>query len=80
MLDDTMENLMTRLPLSDNLKKALVHNEGELYPFLNIARCYERGDWEGFSKIKDEISLNDEKLPEYFLEAVTWADVITAIN
>jgi len=80
ILNDTMENLMAKLPLSENLKMALVHNEGKLNHFLNIAKCYERGDWEGFSKIKDEISLKDEKFPEYFIEAITWADAITALN
>lgn len=80
IMNDTMENLMEKLPLSENLKLALVKNEGELVHYLDIAKCYERGDWKGFSRIKDKISLNDQNLPEYFIEAITWADMITSIK
>ena len=77
ILDDTMENIMGKLPLSEAIKVALINGEGKLKPYLEMAKCYERGDWEGYTKITNDVRIVDEKLPDFFLEALTWADVIT---
>ncbi len=79
ILDDTMENIMSRLPLSENIKNALVDNTGELFNFLEMAKCYERGDWDRFSELAMDHKINQAKLPECFLEAISWADAITSI-
>ena len=79
LLDDTMENIMAKLPLAEAIKIALISGEGNLKPYLDIVKCYERGDWESFLKIKEEIQIRDEKLPDCFLEALTWADAITSL-
>ncbi|MDB9822165.1 HDOD domain-containing protein [Deltaproteobacteria bacterium] len=79
ILHDTMENLMGKLPLSDSLNKALIHGEGELNDYLRLAICYEKGDWKGVSEFKTKIVKNEEDLPDYFMDALTWADALTSI-
>lgn len=79
ILDDTMENIMAKLPLSANIKNALVNNTGELSFCLDIAKSYERGDWSRFSELTKDHKINQEKLPQSFLEAITWADAITEV-
>jgi c-di-GMP-related signal transduction protein len=76
VLDDTMENLMSKLPLSDDLKKALIHGEGVLSDYLKLAMCYEKGDWEGVSKYSEAIHMDGWLLPKIFIDAVIWADTI----
>jgi len=76
ILDDTMENLMGRLPLSDDIKDALIHKGGRLNDYLGLTVSYEKGDWEGVSKFSDQITVNDRELPQYFLKAINWADAI----
>jgi EAL and modified HD-GYP domain-containing signal transduction protein len=78
ILDDTMENVMAKLPLSQNIKNALVNNTGELAEYLEMAKSYERGDWSRFNELAKDHKVNQEKLPKSFLEAITWADAITA--
>ncbi|NLA74356.1 MAG: HDOD domain-containing protein [Deltaproteobacteria bacterium] len=76
ILDDTMENIMARLPLSENIKNALVKSTGELGECLEMAKSYERGDWNRFSELAKGHKVDQEKLPHSFLEAITWADAI----
>jgi c-di-GMP-related signal transduction protein len=76
ILDDTMKNLMGRLPLSDDLKDALIHKEGKLNNYLQLTVSYERGDWESVSKFSDDIRVDDKDLPQYFVKAINWADAI----
>ncbi|NLD38291.1 MAG: HDOD domain-containing protein [Desulfatiglans sp.] len=77
ILDDTMENVMAKLPLSENIKDALIKNTGELSYCLEMAKSYERGDWEQLNELAKDHKVNQEKLPQSFLEAITWADAIT---
>jgi c-di-GMP-related signal transduction protein len=79
VLDDTMENLMAKLPLSDALKKALTLGEGAFNNYLKLAMCYERGDWEGVSIYLDVINLDGGLLPQIFIDAVIWADTIVSV-
>lgn len=79
ILDDSMEHVMARLPLSENIKTALMGGEGELTDYLNMAKYYERGDWEGFTELKNEFKMNEDKLPDCYLEAISWADAITSL-
>ncbi|MBN2420110.1 MAG: histidine kinase, partial [Deltaproteobacteria bacterium] len=58
---------------------ALIQGEGNLKPCLDIVKCYEKGDWINYLKIAQEIKIRDEKLPDYFLEALTWADAVTSL-
>ena len=74
ILDDSMENLMQKLPLSENIKEALIYKKGEMEDFLNLAIYYEMGNWEMVSETAGKLNLNEEKLPPFFMEALTWAD------
>lgn len=79
ILDDTMENLMIKLPLSDQLKTALVNKDGDLRNYLELAMAYEKGDWDRVSLYSKEIGIDDNELPKVFLEAINWADAIASL-
>ncbi len=74
IMDDTIESLMGKLPLSEGIKSALVANEGPLTNFLNLTFSYETGDWEGFNEMVGKIGIEDKKVPELYMDAVGWAD------
>ncbi len=79
ILDDTMENIMSKLPLSENIKSALIEGKGELKSFLELSECYERGNWEKFTEIINNLKISDEIFPEIFFEAISWADAIISL-
>ncbi|MBN1850465.1 MAG: HDOD domain-containing protein [Deltaproteobacteria bacterium] len=79
ILNDTMENLMAKLPLSEALKKALIHGEGDLNDYLRLAVSYERGDWADVSDLEEAMNLDKKDLPTCYMEALNWADAFTSI-
>ena len=79
ILDEGMEKLMEELPLSEGIKRALVSDEGGLADFLKLIRAYEVGDWKILSQTSSGIGIREEKLPEYYMDAVAWADSMTAL-
>lgn len=74
MLDNTMEKLVEKMPLSDAVSQALVSRSGELFPCLEIIESYESGDWEKFENHMKQFDISLETVVENYLEAVGWAD------
>ena len=71
VLETEMEQILDELPLSDQLKLALVKKEGELAKYLEVACCCEKGRW---NEMPEGIltSLTMDK----YIEAVEWADTL----
>jgi len=76
IMNDSMVNLMGKLPLTESIKEPLVDGKGELGHYLRLVECYEKGDWKGLSETAGKLGLDEEMLPHYFREALGWADSI----
>ena len=74
MLDNKMEDIMQTLPLSKNIKQALLKGKGDLSDYLKLVSSYESANWETFSSIIPKININEKKFPEFYQDAVNWAD------
>jgi len=74
ILDNTMENIMKNLPLSKNIKQALLEAKGELFDYLRFVSCYETANWDQCSLIISKINVKNDKIPEFYQDAVNWAD------
>ncbi len=79
ILDTPIERVMDNLPLSDNIKAALVKKEGILADYLDLVCAYEAGQWDKIPKIAQNLGVAEEKVPEYYVDAVTWADSYAGI-
>ena len=80
ILDDSMENLMKQLPLSESIKKALIHGEGDLIDYLRLAVSYEKGEWDEVSTLVNSITVDEGDLPKFYLDALGWADALSSLN
>jgi EAL and modified HD-GYP domain-containing signal transduction protein len=78
VMDDAMESLMERLPLSGKIKEALVHRKGPLAGHLELLEGYERGRWDEVSEVADRLGLERERLPGCFAESLAWADNLSS--
>ena len=74
MLDNKMEDVMLTLPLSKNIKQALLEEKGNLADYLKLVSSYESANWKTFSSIISKININEKKIPEFYQDAVKWAD------
>ena len=79
ILDDSMENLIGKLPLSEKITQALISGEGELVDYLKLAVSYETGDWDGVSKTTGVLGLDEKDLPDIFMDVLAWADNLTTL-
>lgn len=74
VLDDSMEALMQKLPLSEEIKKALISGEGILGEYLKLVSGYESADWKTTTLTASRLGLKKEGLPKCFMEALNWAN------
>lgn len=73
ILDESMESVMQKLPLSAEIKAALLNDEGLLAQYLNLVKFYEHADWEGANNIAQQLKLGEEVADAYH-EALTWVN------
>jgi len=74
MLDNTMEYLLSKLPLNDDVNDALIRRQGKLFPFLRLAETYESGNWADFESTKEQFGISGELVVQFYIDALGWAD------
>lgn len=74
ILDESMQSVMKKLPLSNDIKDALVENKGLLAQYLELVKLYEQADWQSANTIIDELALAADKVPDSYHEALSWAN------
>lgn len=73
ILDESMQSVMQKLPLSNEIKAALLTNEGLLAQYLNLVKHYEKADWSQANEIIKTLNLG-EKVPDAYHEALSWVN------
>jgi len=69
-LDDTMENVLAKLPLDRELSTALIHRTGPLGEALDAAIACEQADWDGAALA----GIDPTELGAHYFAATNWAD------
>jgi EAL and modified HD-GYP domain-containing signal transduction protein len=75
MLRIPMEELLSTLPLRDQICKALLGEKNPERALLSWLELHERADWEACDAIGNAIGLTHEKLMLCYVDAVVWAQV-----
>jgi len=73
ILDQSIEVVMEQLPLSVEIKDALVNKKGILADYLSLALAYEQGDWEHELAIEEQLNLSEQQVPATYSNAINWA-------
>lgn len=76
ILDAPMEQMMTKLPLSDEVKEALTVGKGPLAPFLQAVVAYEQGKSKECLQALRMIKVDPAKVYDLYLDAVKFASII----
>lgn len=72
ILDQDIKTIMEQLPLSADIKEALINRKGKLATFLKLAIAYERGEWEQESVLKSSLQLSETQVPTIYANAINW--------
>jgi EAL and modified HD-GYP domain-containing signal transduction protein len=51
-----------------------LEEKGDLADYLKLVSSYESANWEIFSSIISKINVSEKKIPEFYQDAVKWAD------
>jgi EAL and modified HD-GYP domain-containing signal transduction protein len=70
LMDNTMEEILTQLPLAEHISGALLRRQGVHGAVLNCVLAYERGQWEQIHLA----SLGKEQISDCYLSALQWAE------
>lgn len=70
MLDRPMEDLLDSLPLTDDIKSALLRREGQAGAILDCVLQYEQGNWDKLTCL----SVSASSLRRCYLTALEWAE------
>lgn len=73
ILDQDIEKVMEQLPLSAEIKEALINKEGILAEYLSLAVAYEKGEWENEKAIEAKLKLSERQVPATYANAIDWA-------
>jgi EAL and modified HD-GYP domain-containing signal transduction protein len=73
MLDTPMNELVETLPLEQEVKEALSGQFNDYTDWLEMARCFESGDWNKLDGLTTKLGLDPIKLASAYCEALAWA-------
>ena len=80
IMDDSMENLMSQIPLSSNIKEVLISRTGDLSGYLGLIESYERGDWGEIEEATNIMGIDQSHLPRHYMESLSWADSLNVLQ
>ena len=80
IMDDSMENLMAQIPLSSKIKEVLISRTGDLNEYLSLIESYEKGDWAESEKAANILGINQDNLPQHYMESLGWADSLNVLQ
>ncbi|MDH5395326.1 MAG: HDOD domain-containing protein [Gammaproteobacteria bacterium] len=75
LMDSTMEDITSQLPLSSTIKNALLKHEGIGGTALKCCIAFERADWENVQCA----GLDDYTIQKAYFDAVIWSQEATAL-
>lgn len=79
LLNNSFEVILEDIPVSSNIKYALIHKTGEYMPFLDILANYEKGEFNKLEELIKEKNIDNKEVIDAYIEAVKWSDEVNII-
>lgn len=68
LIDAPMEDILTEVPVADEIKAALLHHEGRCGKLYELVLSYEAADWEKITSLAEELGIPDNMITSvYFI-------------
>jgi len=74
ILDESLEDVLTKLPLSDDIKKPLLTRKGVMAAVIKLVELIEKAQWDKTALVMEKLGLNKEQVIKHYNEALAWAD------
>jgi len=76
LLDMPMGEVLEKLPISKDVKMALMGENNILKVIHELIKAYFQGDWGMFSVYAKALNLKEGDLPEDYIKALKWGETI----
>ena len=70
LLDQPLEGILAKLPLADDIKKALLGEKNQMREVFELVVNYEKGDWVNVSEYAARLSVKETELIDIFQMAL----------
>jgi c-di-GMP-related signal transduction protein len=74
ILGRPLVDILAELPVTADVKSALLTSSGPLYPVYEFIKAYEQGDWNEIMPRAHALRLSEGKITEAYLDAADWAN------
>lgn len=74
ILDETLENILDKLPLAQQIKEPLLTKKGPMAALIQLVTLIELAEWEKTGIIMDKLGLGKDKTLKSYNQALAWAD------
>lgn len=79
IVDRPMSEVLADLPISEEIKKALLGNRNTYRDVYELIVSYEKGDWGEFFKHVAGFGLDETEIPRLYLESLEWANQLLSV-
>ncbi|WP_337879274.1 EAL domain-containing protein [Rheinheimera sp.] len=80
LLEQPLDELLSQLPLLDEIKAALLQGEGTLARYLELQTTFEQGLWQQQTKLSAALVPAGVDLNRVYLEAVEWGQSLLKVR
>jgi EAL and modified HD-GYP domain-containing signal transduction protein len=74
LLDQALETVVSKLPISPEIKTALISNDGYLADYLAMSVCYEKGKWQALEQLCGKLNVQSDDVSDFYQDALQWAN------
>ena len=73
VLDRPLPEILEKMPISHEVKEALLGVENRFRDVYETVIAYEAADWRSFAEKARKLNLDEETVPDLYLKSVEWA-------
>jgi EAL and modified HD-GYP domain-containing signal transduction protein len=73
LVDADIKDLMEKLPVSDDIKQAIINRQGESANLLKLCEMHEQANWQHIDEYCQKLHIDPNKAGELYQASLTWA-------
>jgi c-di-GMP-related signal transduction protein len=79
-LDRPMTQILEAIPISAEIKAALLGHDNSMHEVLSLVLAHEKGDWDLVAAVSDRLKLGEAEISRAYVECVSWTHNIFQMN
>ncbi|WP_234496025.1 EAL and HDOD domain-containing protein [Vibrio maritimus] len=80
LMDLSLDQLITQLPLCEEIKRALLERQGPYGRLLSMGECFESADWQGLEKHRAQLGVSQNQVFAALADAQRWSQKVQALS